>query len=368
MRILFAVLAALLAAPTASACSWAQVALLEHPAWHGGTLHVATGLFWRGPVDLDAGTATPTHPSESVLAPSGDAFVFPRAGPDVQTGPMRVVDSCGLYASRHLVVSENGTFRMLDEGPVWGIGGDGSEVHALGADEARVYAWPELRLLREEPTRGRVEAFHWSGLIEAGRPALPPTDGTALTAWSPDGTHAARARFVAGETGELAIVRASDGAILARANVSAPYAGRLDLDWGAGGLAVAQSERGEVTVYRDPLALERPTQLRWDNATSLYVAWAPDGRLAVTMPANETAGRLVILDADITPTLDRAVTRAPFDEAAWWANVAAHVPEPEYGALTKLRELPAPTWGALVLGALAAISLPSRGTSREPRR
>jgi hypothetical protein len=59
--------------------------------------------------------------------------------------------------------------------------------------------------------------------------------------------------------------------------------------------------------------------------------------------------------------VDRNVTRAPFDEAAWWARVEAAVPLPEYSTLTKLRETPgAPPALAIAVCLAVALSRPLR--------
>jgi hypothetical protein len=125
LPILALVVAALLPLPGASACSWALSAPLERLAYlEDGTLVGATGgFFTTGPIDLEKGTARAIWPDGAVLSPDARHVVFPRQGPDVQTGPTRIGDSCDSYLSRHLVAydRDRDTFALGERGPVWAM-------------------------------------------------------------------------------------------------------------------------------------------------------------------------------------------------------------------------------------------------------
>lgn len=155
----------------------------------------------------------------------------------------------------------------------------------------------------------------------------------------------------------MAVVRASDGATVASAPAS-PYA---DLDWGAGGLTVTRSWNASLTLYPEAPSLEASRTRAWDDEPQAFAAWAPDGRLAITLPRAEAPGRVLLLDAQLATLSEHEVPRAPFDEAAWNARHAA-IPIPEYSTLTQAREIPAsaPVGLALALALSLSLSLSQR--------
>ena len=396
MRRCAALLLALLA-PTASACSYAAPAPLERisqPAQ--GALVGSTDLFWAGVVDLAEGTVRSEFPTPSVVSPDGRWVAFARAGPDVQAGPTRVVDTCGTHLSRHLLAldRETGRLVMVDAGPVWAMGAVDEGVATFDAREMRVYRWGSWELARTVDARGIVEAHAWRDRIplspegahaiawkrdslhlfslpERSSRALD-ADGASAFAWtfSPDGRHLALVFANAAGT-ELRVLRASDLTVVARDALETPSAEPAGAP-GELALRIARPHHEEARVvvrsYADAErlagAVERgiagsgPEGAAWDLRGGL--AWDPrGGTLAVSTAIDDDEARVVVLDARLRELRDVTVRLLPSDTAAWQERAAQQVPVPEYSALERAR-VPALPVALLVLAAALALAALSR--------
>ncbi|HET6404801.1 MAG TPA: hypothetical protein VFH78_09145 [Candidatus Thermoplasmatota archaeon] len=377
-----------LALPTAQACSWAMPRPLERISFlEDGTLVGATDLFAEGRVDLVHGTVRGEWRSPAYVSPDGRHVVFARAGPDVQTGPSVMADTCGFHLSRHLVAYDlvEGSVSIAERGPLWGAGVAPDGLAVFDGREMRVLEWGTWRVVRAEPAPHVVRPLQYrdgvlltldgeryldrmTGTLRRldgsdPRPLADEGEWRGAAAFSPDGAHVAAVAVDEG-THELRVFRLSDHALVARERL-APAARAWA--WGAEGLAWLEldHERNATVAHLWSGAPEEGGRShRSFDGVAGSLAWSPRGELAVSFPEGDDAATLRFLGPELEVEREVRVrvvrdAREPFESAL------AQLPVPEYtkkemAAAAPPRERQVPAVGLAVVAAAAVLVALSR--------
>lgn len=366
MRVRLLLLAVTLLLPGASACSWATPDLLETIAWHPSLGIVGTSeLFWKGRVDLENGTLRSGFPADALFAPDGRSAAFARVGPDVQTGPRRIDDTCGFHVSRHLVGWDlpTNTFAIVDEGPVWSMGARDDGVVTYRERETRVFRWGSWEPIETVPGATGAQELSWRPSLR--HPALVALEDDDVYTWDAvvNGEHIAVVAEDAANA-QVRIYRHVDMELLAVDDLGHARA-RLAWQSDAGLAAWIEPLSGSATpalrVYREPLALGSPQERAFAGERPGGLAWSPAAdRIAVSLLHGQERGRLVVLDASTLEIEESRDIELDPVEGERLPGLGS-VPIPEYSLVEKVEATPAPDLASLAVALALAVALSRRG-------
>lgn len=381
MRAWVALVGTMALLPIASACSYASPDAFEEVAWPpSGAIIGSTETFWSGP--LEDSVARSLYPRDALIGPGG-AIAFPMAGPDVQTGPFRIDDSCGGHFSRHLVgrASTEGPFVMIDEGPVWSLASSPEGILAIHEDEIRVYAWGTWKLVAIVPAPRIAEPHAWRmGHIVSPDGAwlvdrYPTTrifanseeirtvrtvdvDGSIDTiAFAPDSSHLAIV-FHDAQSYHLRIEEIESGGVVSITQLPGYYG---SLAWAREGLAAIvhpdDSTTAYVRVHLDPVQGGDVVDRDWPGRRPTSLAWSPnESELLISFPASATEATLAFVTATLKTIREEFIRVEPGGTSRFYEDVRAQAPPPTYGTISQEREAPgAPLAAVLVLAAALAL-------------